>query len=113
MTATTYTQYPTLTAFLDATAEMAKGERPTRQMTVEAYILALLVRWQLEDEGTPPDNPALVDTNNDLAELNKEMGDDERGAVMRQLILWITNGDGWLRDYLSRASQVVVTHNNR
>lgn len=106
MTATLYTQYPTLTAFLDATADMAKGERPVKQMTVEAYILSLLVRWQLEDEGAPPDNPALVDTNNDLAELSKEMGDDERGAVMRQLILWITNGDGWLRDYLNRASKL-------
>jgi len=78
-------------------------------MTVEAYILALLVRWQLEDEGVAPDTPALVDTMRDLAELNEEMTDDERGAVMRQLIVWITNGDGWLRDYLAR----VITHNDR
>lgn len=106
MTETHYTQYQTLGEFLDKTAEMAKGERPVGQMTVEAYILALLVRWQLEDEGTPPDNPALVDTNNDLVELSKEMGDYERGAVMRQLILWISNGDGWLRDYFSRTSEL-------
>jgi|APGre2960657468_1045069.scaffolds.fasta_scaffold10271_5 hypothetical protein len=78
-------------------------------MAVEAYILALLVRWQLEDEGVTPDTPALVDTMRDLTELNEEMTDDERGAVMRQLIVWITNGDGWLRDYLAR----VVAHNNR
>ncbi len=104
MTATHYTQHPTLSAFLDATATNTAEGRPARQMTIEAFLLALLIRWQLEDEGAPPDTPALVDTIRDLAELNKEMGDDERGAVMRQLILWIANGDGWLRDYLSRAS---------
>lgn len=99
------TLYPTLTAFLDATKQMTQGKRPASQMSVEAFILALLVRWQLEDEGSAPDNAVLVDTNKDLTELNEEMNDDERGAVMRQLVLWVTHGDGWLSDYIVRLSK--------
>ena len=102
----TATLYPTLTAFLEATDKLTEGERPVEQMAMEAFVLNLLVRWQLEDEGKPADFPALVETNKDLVELAKEMTDDERGAVLRQLILWITNGDGWLRDYINRTSEL-------
>lgn len=109
----TATFYPTLTAFLDATSKMNEGERPTSQMAMEAFILNLLLRWQMEDEGVPPTDPTLIDVNKELGELSVEMTDDERGAVMKQLILWITQGDGWLADYISRTKDIAVVHNDR
>jgi hypothetical protein len=100
----TATLYPTLSEFLDATKSMTEGSRPVSQMAMEAYILNLLVRWQLEDE-QPSDANQLAEVNAELSELRKEMTDDEVGAVMRQLVLWVSNGDGWLADYLARTNE--------
>jgi len=104
----TATTYPTLTAFLDEIAkpDTDRGRLSVAQANTEAFLLGLLVRWQLEDEGAPLDLPALAETNKDLAEINLEMTDDERGAVLRQIIVWITNGDGWLRDYINRTAEL-------
>ena len=102
MTAT-YQPYPTLSAFLDATKGMTEGSRPVGQMAVEAYILNLLLRWQLEDDGS--DTKMLAETNQELTELRNEMNDEEIGAAMAQLIVWISNGDGWLADYMTRTNE--------
>jgi hypothetical protein len=101
MTAT-YQPYPTLSAFLDATKDGTGAPRHVSQMAVEAYILNLLLRWQLEDENG--DAKMLEDTNSELGELRKEMTDDEVGAVMSQFVAWIRNGDGWLADYITRTA---------
>lgn len=102
MTAT----YPTLTAFLDALGkpelDEAWKDKPTERLVVETFILNLLTRWQLEDEGAPPTDETLVLTQSELAKLSKEMTDAERVSVLQTLMAWASGGDAWLFDYIDR-----------
>lgn len=93
--------YPTLTAFMDNVNALEEESPGAVQIgSWEAMTLLLMCRWQLEDEGNKPEELASV--NADLAMLNRDVTDSERGRVMMHLMAWARNGDGWLGTYLER-----------
>jgi hypothetical protein len=86
--------YATLDEFMSLVLSITPdGEGYYKLSAYEAFILAILNRWRLEDEGTQDE---LDEVNADLAVLNDELGDAGRLAVMRQFGLWASNGDGWI-----------------
>lgn len=86
--------YATLDEFMSLVLSIAPdGEGYYKLSAYEAFILAILNRWRLEDEGTQEE---LDEVNADLAVLNDELGDAGRLAVMRQFGLWASNGETWI-----------------
>lgn len=93
--------YPSIDAFLDYTCSL-KPDASGSYLGVTAYegfLMALLWRWELEDENGTQDE--LDEVNADLALLNDELGDAGRTAVMRQLVAWASRGDGWLYERIN------------
>jgi hypothetical protein len=105
--------YPTLDEFVEyamSLAPNADGEF-VGLTTYEAFLLALLWRWNLEDDPDSPDEE-LEEVSAQLAVLNAEIGDAGRLEAMRQLVAWINDGDGWLSQRVQDEfhSTVVVGH---
>lgn len=71
----------------------------------EGYLLCLFLRWKLEDEDAEQDE--LDKVNADLAVLNEEIGDAGRTQALRQLSLWISNGEGWLGSRLDELANPI------
>lgn len=100
--------YPTLSDFMASMARVnpdAEFSGPDtdgvdKVGVVEQMLLLLLTRWQLEDEGDKADE--LSEVHADMATLNRDLTDPERGQVMAHLVAWSGNGDGWLYEYITR-----------
>ena len=106
------TAHASLGAFLDTLGKRDEqdvkwlAETPPETLIVEAFILNLLTRWQLEDEGVPIDNPEFASIQKELSELNKILTDENRGAVISTIVAWAQNGDHWLLSYINRYETV-------
>ena len=93
--------FPTIDAFFDRVFAITLNEE-TGEYEIgayEAFILAIINRWSAEadlSEGIPNAEVNLKALNDDLAVLNDELGDAERGAVIRQFAVWVANGEDWL-----------------
>lgn len=99
--------YPTLSDFMTQMNYDLSDSSPDALDTVgavEQMLLLLLTRWQLEDEGDK-DNQ-LPEVHADMACLNRDTTDAERGQVMAHLVAWATNGDGWLYEYIERIAKL-------
>jgi len=93
--------FPTIDTFFDRVFAITLSEE-TGEYEIgayEAFILAIINRWSAEadlSEGIPNAEVNLKAINDDLAVLNDELGDAERGAVIRQFAVWVANGEDWL-----------------
>jgi hypothetical protein len=93
--------FPTIDAFFDTVFAITPNEE-TGEYEIgayEAFILGIINRWNAEadlSEGIPEAEANLKTHNDDLAVLNDELGDAERGAVLRQFAVWVANGEDWL-----------------
>jgi len=88
--------YPTIDDFLEYTLSRKPNSKGSYYGVTahEGFLMALLWRWQLEDENASQEQ--MDEVNADLATLNDELGDVGRTAVIQQLVAWASKGDSWL-----------------
>lgn len=78
----------------------------------DAYIMTLLNRWYSEAELSETDTDIirkdLAEINEDLIIINEELGDADRGAVIRQLGEWAKGGEGWLTEHINKLRNTIT-----